>query len=325
MATRPFGLKMTNQTGGAQIHKASKLVMNCFATDPKLDFPHVGDIQWLFHGDEQLDNPDNWRFWQDATGQDIGMCWLHEDEFNYVIHPQADSGSLVSQIRDWGLNTILDRAKEAGEASFTVWETAVSDDIGKTNLLLKNGYKPRSYHYLKMGQCISEPLSQPKLPDGFTVRHVQGEDEAQNRASLHRDSFLPYSSKTLEIAIDKQLRAMRTPFYDPTLDLMIIAPDGTPACGGICWFDRVNKTGLFEPVGTRPAFRRMGLARALMLIGLQRLQQKGATYAFVSSTHPGSSGDKFPIEFTSSRHAFQQAGFEILRENHLYNKEYLLI
>jgi GNAT superfamily N-acetyltransferase len=49
----------------------------------------------------------------------------------------------------------------------------------------------------------------------------------------------------------------------------------------------VNRVGLFEPVGTRPQFRRQGLATALMLGGLQRLRERGMQAALVTGDHPG--------------------------------------
>ncbi|MBV8067501.1 MAG: GNAT family N-acetyltransferase [Candidatus Eremiobacteraeota bacterium] len=70
-------------------------------------------------------------------------------------------------------------------------------------------------------------------------------------------------------------------YYEPFLDL--VAVDGSDEVAAFCsaWLDRTNRVGLFEPVGTRDQYRRMGLARALMSEGLQRLQQLGATSAVV--------------------------------------------
>jgi mycothiol synthase len=110
---------------------------------------------------------------------------------------------------------------------------------------------------------------------------------------------------------------MKMPHYDPQLDLMVIAPDGTPAAGCICWVDPVNCVGLFEPVGTRPQFRRQGLATALMLGGLQRLRDRGMQAALVTGDHPGT--EEKNTEFTSSRFVYEAVGFQLLCRTYLYH------
>jgi mycothiol synthase len=99
---------------------------------------------------------------------------------------------------------------------------------------------------------------------------------------------------------------------------MIIAPDGTPAAGCICWVDPVNRVGLFEPVGTRPQFRRRGLATALMLGGLQRLRERGMRAALVKGAHPGR--EEKNTEFTSSRFIYEAVGFQLLCRTYVYHK-----
>jgi ribosomal protein S18 acetylase RimI-like enzyme len=63
--------------------------------------------------------------------------------------------------------------------------------------------------------------------------------------------------------------------------VVAVAPDGTVASFGIVWFDDVNSVGQFEPVGTHEAFRRLGLARAVMARGLEVMARRGMTSAKV--------------------------------------------
>lgn len=138
------------------------------------------------------------------------------------------------------------------------------------------------------------------------------------RAALHHGAFFPRGSKTYEEGTLRQLAVMQMPQYDPQLDLMVMAPDGTPAAGCICWVDPVNRVGLFEPVGTRPQFRRRGLATALMLGGLQRLRERGMQAALVIGAHPGK--EEKSTEFTSSRFVYEAVGFQLLCRTHVYHK-----
>ena len=80
----------------------------------------------------------------------------------------------------------------------------------------------------------------------------------------------------------------------------------------------MNRVGLFEPVGTRPPFRRQGLATALMLGGLQRLRDRGMRAALVTGDHPGQ--EEKSTAFTSSRFVYEAVGFQLLCRTHLYHK-----
>lgn len=80
----------------------------------------------------------------------------------------------------------------------------------------------------------------------------------------------------------------------------------------------MNRVALFEPVGTRPQFRRQGLATALMLGGLQCLRERGMQAAIVLGVHPGK--EENSTEFTSSRLVFESVGFQLQCRLYRYHK-----
>ncbi|WP_256561135.1 GNAT family N-acetyltransferase [Pyxidicoccus xibeiensis] len=60
----------------------------------------------------------------------------------------------------------------------------------------------------------------------------------------------------------------------------------SPTCGELavfvlCWLDPENAVGELEPVGTAPEHRRKGVARALIVSALHRLEEAGARTALV--------------------------------------------
>ncbi|RSM42030.1 GNAT family N-acetyltransferase [Amycolatopsis balhimycina DSM 5908] len=94
----------------------------------------------------------------------------------------------------------------------------------------------------------------------------------------HVDAWAPTS-----YTVSSYEGVRRAPGYRGDLHILVEAPDGTMACSAIMWLDDVNETVEFEPVGTHPAYRRRGLARALLVHGLHLALAAGARHATVAS------------------------------------------
>jgi GNAT superfamily N-acetyltransferase len=93
------------------------------------------------------------------------------------------------------------------------------------------------------------------------------------------------------LTVEKYAAVMQTWPYRPEFDFVVVAPDRTLACSALGWYDEANKVGEFEPVGTHPDHQRRGLASNLMLFGMQRLREAGATHAIVGCR----GDDAYPI------------------------------
>ncbi len=114
------------------------------------------------------------------------------------------------------------------------------------------------------------------LPDGFRFRTA---DEAGPQAAVqaHMDAWAPstYTAEAYE-------GVRQTAAYRGDLHVLVEAADGTMAASAIMWLDEVNKTAEFEPVGTHPGFRRLGLGTAMLLHGMQLAREAGATHMTVT-------------------------------------------
>jgi ribosomal protein S18 acetylase RimI-like enzyme len=93
---------------------------------------------------------------------------------------------------------------------------------------------------------------------------------------IHREVWHP-SRFTLE----SYLNIRSAPVYRPDLDLVTVTPEGRFASYCIVWYDPLNRVGEFEPVGTRKAWERRGLGKAVLLEGFRRLRKLGAKKAVV--------------------------------------------
>ncbi|MFJ8076608.1 GNAT family N-acetyltransferase [Streptomyces sp. NPDC096176] len=117
---------------------------------------------------------------------------------------------------------------------------------------------------------------QPVLPDGFRFRTS---DEAGPKAAVqaHLDAWAP-SPYTAE----RYQGVRQTATYRGDLHIMAEAPDGTMASSTIMWLDEANQTAEFEPVGTHPDYRLLGLARAMLRHGMHLARAAGATHMTVA-------------------------------------------
>lgn len=118
-------------------------------------------------------------------------------------------------------------------------------------------------------------VAEPVLPVGFRFRTAE-EAGPEAAVQAHLDAWAPstYSAQSYE-----GVRRMAS--YRGDLHILVEAPDGTMACSTIMWLDEANRSVEFEPVGTHPGYRRLGLARAMMLHGMRRARAAGATHATV--------------------------------------------
>ncbi|WP_280727119.1 GNAT family N-acetyltransferase [Kitasatospora sp. MAA4] len=189
---------------------------------------------------------------------------------SYQVHP--DHAELVDEVIEWfdgvaaGLvRTVLPTTAE--EFALKRWaahgyEIDV-ESLGDTG------------DWTQLNERDLTDVEQPVLPDGFRFRTA---DEAGPEAAVraHVDAW-PSSAYTARSYEDVR----RTAAYRGDLHVLVEAADGTMAASTIMWLDRANRTVEFEPVATHPDYRRLGLARSMMLYGMRLARAAGATHATV--------------------------------------------
>lgn len=189
----------------------------------------------------------------------------------YQVHP--DSAELVDEVIDWYDGT-------AGDVERTVIPSAADEFALKR--WAAHGYEtdPASLGAAGSWTQLNErdliDVEQPVLPAGFRFRTA---DEAGPQAAVqaHRDAWArsTYTAEAYE-------GVRQTTAYRGDLHILVEAPDGTMASSTIMWLDEANNTAEFEPVGTHPRYRRLGLGRAMLLHGMHRARAAGATHVTVA-------------------------------------------
>ncbi|MGD0244145.1 MAG: GNAT family N-acetyltransferase [Streptosporangiaceae bacterium] len=121
-------------------------------------------------------------------------------------------------------------------------------------------------------------LEPPRLPNGFRFRTAD-ETDPRAVAQAHIDAWAPSS-----YSIEAYEGVRHTPTYRGDLHVLVEAADGTMAASTIMWLDEVNRTAEFEPVGTHPGYRRLGLGVAMLLRGMHLARAAGARHMTVACT-----------------------------------------
>jgi len=283
------------------LEKMKDLLMRGRAARGHSGYVHVGDlVWWLFFILRDFNLRDIVRLFEDARGDLIGWVLFspHLSAFDVFVQPEERGSDREDQMFIWTEHRMQEIVRERSGRSLEVgW--VFSDDPARMALLQRRGFVRSNHHTVYRLRSLTDPLPEPQLPEGFTVRNVAGAHEADARARVSYDTFHPAgrtAGKTdltlMKARAAAYRRLMRAPGYDPALDLVTVAPDGRFASFAMGWIDPVNKVGEFEPVGTRPDFQRKGLGRAVLLEGLRRLKAQGATAAIVyaEGSNPASNG-----------------------------------
>lgn len=119
-------------------------------------------------------------------------------------------------------------------------------------------------------------IAEPALPAGYQLKTMRAVGDIAKRVAVHRAAWEPSG-----LTEEKYAAAMATWAYNADFDFVVEAPDGSLASSALGWYDGANHVGEFEPVGTHPDHRRLGLASAAMLFGMKRFRDAGATHAIV--------------------------------------------
>lgn len=189
----------------------------------------------------------------------------------YQVHP--GHAELVDSVIGWydevaaGLErTVLPRA--ADELALRRWEA--------------HGYGPDAGalgadgSWTQLNERDLTDVARPALPSGFRFR-TAGSAGPAAAVQAHVDAWAP-SSYTAE----GYEGVRRTATYRDDLHVLVEAPDGTMAASTIMWLDEANRTAEFEPVGTHPDYRRLGLGTAMLLHGMRLARDAGATHMTVA-------------------------------------------
>ena len=264
----------------ADLYRAQTALMNWIEERGLCNYLHVGDVgHRLFNSCHFLNKTEVFRYWLDETGELVAFAVLcpHWQAFDLQLSPElrcsAEHARLIATCERETLR--LARALAIRCDALAVEADSCDDAI-------RRFIEARGYALEKLLFCQTrhdlEDLPIAELPDGFRFHEATSAD-AERLADVHNHSF---SNKW-------NAESYRALFKSPHMEheWVVVAPDGRFAAFVNLWVDEVNRSLLFEPVGAHSDFRRRGLAKALMVHALRRMQaERGIKCAYVGHEPP---------------------------------------
>ncbi len=258
----------------------------------------VGELDWWRWTADDAEAIRHARLWFDERDGLVGIAWPAQEQVDVVVHPNYRG--LDEAMLAWSEEH---RRGNATGTTMAAW--AYESDTARQEVLRRRGYQPTDQTLHLNRQALDGPVPEPRLPPRYAIRHVWGEEDLERRVAVHRDAFAP---SRMTVAKHRAVTVAHS--YRSDLDLVVVAPDGSFAAFCIIWLDEANRIGVFEPVGTHSAHRRLGLGTAVVREGLRRLRDRGALTAYVTSLGTAEAANAL----------YASAGFELVDRNRTWNK-----
>jgi ribosomal protein S18 acetylase RimI-like enzyme len=220
----------------------------------------VGELAWVF---ARLDH--EWKVWRDGADV-VAFAFFDGDSLVWQVHPE----------RLDLLGAVLD------SRPFELTHVSTGFDLSPFGFVRDDD---APWHHTNT-RPLDGDIAEPTLPAGF--RHVTMAT-AGDVAGFVGAHVRAWEGSKLDVTAYE--RVMRTWPYRADLDVAVQAPDGTFVATANVWLDEANATAELEPVGTDPAYRRLGIGRAMNLFAMHQARAAGARTMMVGCR----GDDAYPI------------------------------
>jgi ribosomal protein S18 acetylase RimI-like enzyme len=221
-------------------------------------------------------------------------------ECNLLIHPEYTAHS--KEIILW-MQSRVKQLATSDEVKMSI--TADDADEKLVSTLVSLGFKKDESDGDNQVRPLDAPIPDYSLPEGYTVRHAV-DDDYEKYLEIQSSVF----SHMRHMTRKRYDHYRRATFYNEELDIVAVAPNGEFAAFCTGRIDPVSKIAELEPVGTHPDHRQKGLARAVILECLKRLEKYRPTAVVILGAAPSE----------AARKLYESVGFINKGERHYWAK-----
>ncbi len=249
-----------------------------------------GDLVWRMHYPPNgFDATRDVRVWEREDGRVEGFVFYftRDDNPEFFLRPEQYDSRMADEMVAWAVA----RSRECHAPSIDT--SCIDGDARKAAFLSQAGFQPIDDVMVFMERALSDPLPACPLSPGYSI--VSALDRP-DLAGVARSTLTP----------DEHAIIYQAPGYRDDLGLRVCCEDRAIVAGCICWYDDIDNCGEFEPVGTKEAHRRKGLASAVITRTMENLRRYGADKVYVRTNE----------ENVLAVRLYQKLGFRITHEDH---------
>ncbi len=307
--------------GEADLTAIADLVNHCHQANQLDAYTSVAELREDFN-EPTFDINRDLRLWQDDQDRLVAMANLWHPEpgerlscgLGFFVHTDVRGSGVEAQIIHWAEA----RSQEIGqgfEGAVELHSGARSHLHDRFALLEQHGFS-WCRTFKRLSRSLAEPVPAVSLPEGFTIRSVNSDQDGAAWVEMFNQTFVDHWNHH-PMTVERFNYYSTLSIYDPGLDLVAIAPDGTMVAFCSSLINAAEnaqlgrRQGWVGLLGTRRGYRRLGLGRAILLEGLRRLQTAEMETALIG------------VDSQNPNQAYQlydDVGFQLLFESMVYEK-----
>jgi GNAT superfamily N-acetyltransferase len=240
--------------------------------------------------------------WEDEYGEILGVVNSECDkrgEVFFQIGSEEISDDCLEDMFEFAENKLSLKRNDKKIIQLRI----PKDDRKREEIAIKRGYKKIDV-YESMSEYKIDGFQDLNIPEGYKIKtgtevNILEKGYAHAKAfGYNREDMVkinPYAYQSLKKSFD----------YRQDLDIYIISNNKEIISFCTIWYDRMNRIGILEPVGTIPEYRKRGFGKMVINEAINRIYKEGANKAYVVSRN----------EF------YDKIGFEEKYTNYIWEKE----
>lgn len=228
--------------------------------------------------DDELNNRIG--IWEDEYGEIIGVVNSNCEKKGEVFFQIASDDILDECLEE--MYKFAEGKLSYKDSDSNIVNIRIPDEnLKRKQMALKRGYKKIDIYEIIYKYKIDK-FHDFNIPEDFKIK--TGLDvNSLEKGYAHAKAFgysrnemvkiNPYAYQSLKKSVD----------YRPDLDVYIISSNNEIVSFCTIWYDRLNRIGILEPVGTIPEYRNRGFGRIIVYEAINRIYKEGANTVYVVS------------------------------------------